>query len=75
MKVLYSVLFLVGIALSSVTGFLWAKEGFPLSLREFMSLINPRYLGKDTHFFFMVLGIFLAVYSAIELNLKRWENK
>lgn len=30
---------------------------------------------KDSHFFLMALGVLMAVYAAIELQLKRWEKK
>jgi len=77
MKSLYQLLFLVGLALTVTGGFLWAKAGFPLSIGEFSTIMlgtKPWNLGKDSYIFLIVLGIFIAMYAAIELNLKRWQN-
>lgn len=77
MKSLYQFLFMVGLALTVAGVVLWVKAGLPLRIDEISTIIfgtRPWNLGKDSYFFLIILGVFVAMYSAIELNLKRWQD-
>jgi hypothetical protein len=77
MRNFYIGMFIVGVALSVLGALLGAKTGYEFSFSELPSIIfSPKlwHLEKDSYFFLLVLGISLIVYSAFELNLKRWKK-
>ena len=77
MKLIYQTLFILGIGISGVGVVFWVKAGFPFNIGELSTILfgtKPFHLGKESYFFLMVLGVFIAVYSAFELNLKRWQK-
>lgn len=77
MKLLYVILLAVGVVTSLVGSVLWAKAGFPFRAGELSTLLagtKPWHLEKDSYLIFVVFGLALAGYSAIELHLKRWEK-
>ena len=57
---------------------LWGKAGFAINFTELSTTLfgtKPWNLGKDSYFFYVILGVVLTLYSGIELNLKRWEKE
>jgi|GEM_PF-4136270 len=77
MKILLIILFATGLGLFATYTVLWAIHGFPFNFHDmWLSLTGdkPWHLKKDSYFFFMVLGVFLALYSLIELQHRRWEK-
>ena len=72
------VLLCLGCATSIYGAWFWVKTGFRFSIEEVLSLLlvqKPWNLNKDSSFYVMIIGLLVAVYCAIELQLKRWESK
>lgn len=70
-------MFVLGLGLFASGVGLWAQAGFPFNVGELSTTLfgtKPWHLGKESYFFFVVLGGFIAAYAAFELNLKRWEK-
>lgn len=78
MKLIYQVMFVIGMVLFVAGTILWAQAGFPINVGELSTTLfgtKPWHLGKESYFVFVVLGAFIAAYAAFELKLKRWEKK
>lgn len=77
MKLIHQSIFTVGIVLLTIGLYQWGKAGFPIELGNISTMLfgtKPWNLSKDSYFFFVVLGVVMVTYSAIELHLKRWER-
>jgi len=78
MELFYQFMFAVGILIAIAGAGLWAKAGFPVSFNDvsavFFGGAHWR-LSKESYIFIVFLGLMVSVYSAIELNLKRWQRK
>jgi hypothetical protein len=77
MKQIHQITFTIGIIVLFVGLYQWINAGFPIELKNISTMVfgtKPWNLSKDSYFFFIVLGSALAAYSAIELNLKRWDR-
>lgn len=77
MKKIHQLLFICGTGLFAYGLVMWAKSGFYINIENLATMLfstKPWNLDKEGYFFFVVLGGVLAAYSAIELNLKRWES-
>ena len=76
-KLLYIILFVVGITVAAYGAINWGIAGFPFSFSELSTSLfgtKPWHLDKDSFFFFVVLGVFISAYALFELNLKRWQK-
>jgi hypothetical protein len=78
MNLLYQFTFVVGILIAIAGAVPWAKAGFPVGFNDVSAAFfggTHWHLNKESCIFIVFVGLMISAYSAIELNLKRWQRK